>query len=190
MNIVETIRNRRTHKLFDGNEVSEQQINTWLSTAVFAPNHRRNEPWNFILITHEKLEPFWQKLQPVADSVLASLSSDVREMKKSKMAKLFRTAGALLFVTSALDENPLIEKENYAAVSCAIQNLMLLAEADGVGSFWSTSKVLMSATACKLIGYSESSASMAGAIFLGKACGSPTPPTFQVDGKLSLWAEH
>lgn len=187
MDLKEAILTRRTHKLYDGRDIPLAKIEDWLQTAIQAPNHRRNEPWSFTVVEKKDLMAFWRKLKPYMRQVLTTSTDEEIESKSAKLEKIFATAGALVFVMFKKDENGLIQQENYAAVCCVIQNLMLLAQSENIGSYWSTQKVFQSRLTDELIGYPSASYALAGAVFLGHPAGKPVPPDFQLVEKLHLW---
>ena len=80
----------------------------------------------------------------------------------------------MIYVYYVEDSDPEVDKENYSAASCAIQNLMLAAHEIGIGVGWSTGKVCK-AKVETLIG-AEPDWEIAGALFLGK-------PKNQTEGK-------
>lgn len=187
MELKEIIKNRRTHKLYSGQEVPLDLVRSFLETAIHAPNHKRNEPWQFIVLEKELMSSFFSRCQPAFQAVFSGLSDEKKENKSKKLEKLFSDAGAVVFTLCEKSEDSKREKENYAAVSCVIQNLMLLAQEKNLGSFWSTNSLFESEQLAPLIGYDSNSHFLAGAIFLGDTTGSPKSPHFQIDHKLKTW---
>jgi nitroreductase len=113
---------RQTLKTFNGRPLTASQIETYLLAAVHAPNHRLSEPWRFYVYLNKALEAFLKRFPAM------------EKLQKSKV-------GALLFVTQKLNPNPEQDREDYAAVCAAIENILLSAAAEGVASYWSTSSV-------------------------------------------------
>lgn len=66
-----------------------------------------------------------------------------------------------------------MRQENYAAVSCAIQNLMLAATALGLGALWRTGGFLRGEDVRSFLGL-PATASLVGLILLGYPGASPT----------------
>ena len=48
--IIEVIEKRRNIKEFTEEKISEDSIKYLLNAAIWAPNHRKTEPWRFIVI--------------------------------------------------------------------------------------------------------------------------------------------
>jgi nitroreductase len=120
VDVDEAIRTRRTLKAFTPDPVDEAVVRELLELAVLAPNHHETEPWRFWVVGRE---------------TIARLSEETGD------TKLLRSATAVVVgVKVSHDEGE--AEEDYAAVSCAIQNLMLGARARGLASFWRTPGVM------------------------------------------------
>ena len=171
MQLQDIIKNRRTHKLFDGTEISLDKITAWLEVAIHSPNHYRTEPWRFLVLPKDQLLSFWTRIKELLPKILARIGADKVAEKAVKLEKLFKTSGAVVFVL------------------CAIQNLMLLAESEKVGSFWSTGEVFSHALSAKLVGYNHEKYILAGTLFLGQPGGKPVSPAFSLEGKMKVWNE-
>ena len=83
-----------------------------LELAVLAPNHHETEPWRFWVVGRETLQ------------ALTDATGD---------KKLLRSHTAIV-VGVKLDSDAQTAEEDYAAVSCAIQNIMLAARGRGLAS--------------------------------------------------------
>lgn len=188
MNISDLILNRRTHKRFDGTPIEKKQVLDWLEISQFAPNHRRNEPWRFILVDREDLLTFKDKFLNLMPQVLPDLSKEMLKKKMQGTAELIAGAGFLVIVLSEKNKNSNIELENYAAVSCAIHNLTLLAKKDGFDSFWSTNKVLISEKSAPLIGFNPEEFFVAGGIYLGVGVSQLKERKYNLSNKVWDWS--
>lgn len=140
MDVRDAIRSRRTIFAFDpGRPVDRQTIAACLEAAVWAPNHKLTEPWAFYVLHG----PVKERLARLRGEVRRSLFSDPAAPKAAasgeKVYHEMMAAPVVILVTSQLvPDDPLREKENYAAVACAIQNFMLAAWAERLGVYWGT----------------------------------------------------
>lgn len=133
--IAERIRSRRTTKLFLKQKVSRRIILDAIEVARWAPNHHVTEPWHFYLMGPKKI------------AETARLIGDIiRETRSDEDLAAFKEKSALsmpgwLLVTCRKSDDELTEREDYAAVCCAVQNMALyLSEAD-VACKWTTGLV-------------------------------------------------
>ena len=144
MHVDEAIATRRTHKVYDGTPVSAETMRALIEAGTWAPNHKYTEPWRFTVL-------LGAAMPKLADAVCDALEQmrkpdSAAEMKlhtkKRKFQRRAREAGAILVVTYvASPEDPVLDREDYAATACAIQNVQLAATARGLVCQWSTSGV-------------------------------------------------
>jgi nitroreductase len=133
--IEEVIRDRRTIHNFTTETPPFEQIEKAIELASWAPNHRHTEPWRF------------HHLGPETISAVVDLNSRLVTEKKGASAgsakrERWSTIPGWLAVTSALSRNNAeLQKEDYAACCCAIQNLSLYLWSVGVGVKWTTGAV-------------------------------------------------
>lgn len=113
MDIKEIIKSRRIIKKFKGDKIDRDVIVSWLQVAKMAPNHRMTEPWEIVF---------------VGPTARASLNHKTN----------FGGAPLVFAVISKHGKNEVEREENRSASSCLMQNFMLIAWAEGVGTFWSS----------------------------------------------------
>ncbi|WP_041580476.1 nitroreductase family protein [Bacillus sp. 1NLA3E] len=113
MNIMDIIKTRRTIKKFKSDGINRAVILSWLSAASMAPNHRMTEPWEIVFIGSETRANLHHKTN-------------------------FGNAPTVFAIISQRGKNEVEREENRSATSCFIQNFMLAAWAEGVGTFWSS----------------------------------------------------
>lgn len=155
----QAIRNRRTTKEFDGSPLTTSQIENLLDLANLAPNHRLNYPWRFFVLTQESIRSFLEKIKK-------DLPEEELKASQKYFEKLPRV-GAIIFVGSQKNSDTVVQEENFAAVSAAIQNVLLAATAQDLQSFWSTGKFFKIPTVLKSIGWTDD-LQFAGCLWLGK----------------------
>ncbi|MBT8191180.1 MAG: nitroreductase [Bacteroidia bacterium] len=134
------IRSRRSiyPSNYTGEKISNELIWKILDLANQAPNHKKTEPWRFIVYTGqglEKLSAF--ESESYRKSVSPDRFSDIKYKKtKGKALKSSHVIAICMHPTPDL----LPEWEEIAAVSCAVQNLWLACCAHDLGCYWSTPK--------------------------------------------------
>jgi nitroreductase len=173
--IAERIRARRSTKLFLRQKVSKRLVREAIEVARWAPNHHLTEPWHFYLLGPEKI------------ASCARLIGDlIRETKNDEDLAAFKEESALsmpgwLLVTCKRSDDELQEREDYAAVCCAIQNLTLyLSEAD-VACKWTTGLVTRDSRLFGLLGIDEDREFVVGLIWYGYPKTLPTQSRKDVD---------
>jgi nitroreductase len=94
------------------------------------------EPWRFVQVGPEMR----RRLADIAVGLKANkgvLSEEARERARAKVLE----PPELLVLVQVLASDSEVQREDYAAMACAQQNLALALWAEGVGSKWSTGGV-------------------------------------------------
>jgi nitroreductase len=120
VDVEDAIRKRRTMKAFTPVPVGDDVVRELLELAVLAPNHHETEPWRFWVVGAETLK---------------------RLSKETGDVKLLRSPSAIVAGVKRNDD-PVEAEEDYAAVACALQNVLLAARARGLANFWRTPGVM------------------------------------------------
>jgi nitroreductase len=150
MDLLEALRTRRSVSAFGPDAPSLEAVERAIEAATWAPNHHLTEPWRFHVLVGDARSR-------LADAVCRTLppERDSEAERASVRAKLGR-APVLVVVTQAGNaEDPLRDREDYAACACATQNLLLAAHAQGLAAKWSTGKLAHSEGARRFLGLAE-----------------------------------
>jgi nitroreductase len=139
--MLEHIRNRRSRGRVLQDPVPREAIDRVLEAATWAPNHHVTEPWRFWVVTGDARTRFGEALAAGDLARHADAPEETREqMRTSAIGKAMR-APVIIVVAAVMPEggrNP--DQEEVAAVSAAIQNMLLQAEAEGLGAIWRTGR--------------------------------------------------
>jgi nitroreductase len=111
------IHSRKSVRTFSGKPVQEEDIQTILSAAMAAPSAVDLMPWRFIVVRDN------HKLHLLANGL--------------PFAKMLPQAGTCIIVC-AIPEDAAMHSANFAVLDCACasQNILLAAEALGLGAVW------------------------------------------------------
>lgn len=158
---------------FASRALPEGALGRALLAAMAAPNHRLTEPWRFIRVGAATRE--------VLASVQARLKDKGRTPSEATLARArekLLTPAELIVVCSSKSQNAAVEREDYAATACAIQNLCVSLWSEGVASKWSTGGVTTDAETYAVLGVNPAEQSIIGFLSLGYAAGDvePTKP--------------
>src|ERR1700712_2956466 len=135
--IATTIQNRRTVKAFmmNGHKAPNGHIASILELADWAPTHGYTEPWRFVV--YENPSEFC-----AAHANLYKDNTPAAEFSEGVFTNLQQQGDKASHIILALMKRGNLPKipafEEEAAVSCAIQNILLGATALNMASFWST----------------------------------------------------
>ena len=168
MDTIATIKGRRTHKQFDTRPIDKQVIQSILECAVLAPNHRLTEPWRFYVLTGNKKNELAEQRRKARLAALEDPTSE-RGIETANQAYSFMAdVPVVIAVTAQRSPDDLYrEKEDYAAVSCAVQNMLLAAWDKGIGTYWGTGPLTKKPVAYEIIGADGAKEEIVGFIFFG-----------------------
>ena len=141
--ITEIIKNRRTiyPQFYSSRKVHKEIIEHLLQNATWAPTHGMTQPWRFKVFTEESRKTLSDALSMLYKELTPT--ENFREDKFAKMqARPFQASAAIVAYMKRGDNPKIPEIEEISSVACAIQNLCLTATAYGIGSFWSTPKII------------------------------------------------
>jgi len=133
--IAERIRSRRTTKLFLKQKVSRALVRDAIELARWAPNHHLTEPWHFYMMGPEKISGTIDLIGTLIEETKGD--PDLAEFKRESAAMV----PGWLLVTCSRSADELLQREDYASVCCAVQNLTLYLSEAGVASKWTTGLV-------------------------------------------------
>lgn len=173
--IAERIRSRRTTRLFLKQKVSRQLVREAIELARWAPNHHLTEPWHFYLMGPEKIAASVELIGALIEETKGD--PDLADFKRESA----RAIPGWLLVTCKKSDDELRQREDYASVCCAIQNLTLyLSEAD-VASKWTTGNITRDARFFELMDIDMEAEFVVGLIWYGYPKTLPTQERKAVD---------
>ena len=156
----EVLRGRRTIELFLQTSVPRALLNDAIEAAIWAPNHRLTEPWHFYVLGKESITRCLDLCRTI---VSATKGDKAAEFKRERWSE----KPGWLVVTCRRSEDELLQQEDYAACSAAIQNLMLYLWKAGVGCKWSTGAIVRDDRINEIVGFTGSEEFVVGLLWYG-----------------------
>jgi nitroreductase len=130
----EVIRGRRTINSYLQTRVPDRLIRDAIGAAVWAPNHYVTEPWRFYILGPGTKA---RCIDLVREIVIENKDARAAEFK----ANAWSEKPGWLTVTCQVSDDELRQREDFAACSAAVQNLMLFLWKAGVGTKWTTGDI-------------------------------------------------
>ena len=163
----EVLQGRRTIELFLHTAVPKALVKEAIEMATWAPNHHVSEPWHFYLLGK----------QAVAKCL--DLCCEIVTDKKGEKAGAFKRERwsekpGWLVVTCNKSADELMQQEDYAACSAAVQNFMLYLWKAGVGCKWTTGAITRDERFSRIVGFDADKAFVVGLIWYGYPKMTPT----------------
>lgn len=173
MDVHSAMRTRRTIHRYRPEPVPEAALQRALDAALMAPNHKLTFPWRFTRVgleTRATLADLAVELRAAESE--GGLPAEKIERIRSKILD----PGELVVVSIRRCEDPITAREDYASAACAIQNLSLSLQADGLGSKWSSGKVTRHPRSYRVLGIDEKDEEIIGFIWVGHPMKIPECP--------------
>ncbi|NLM52783.1 MAG: nitroreductase family protein [Firmicutes bacterium] len=126
---LKVIKSRRSIRQFTEKQLREEDLQAILEAALFAPSAGNAQPWHFTVIQNKTII---DELAQAAKAVIAASGrSPYQEMAQREDFHVFYHAPTIIIVSG----NP---KAGFIHADCAAaaQNILLAAEALGLGSCW------------------------------------------------------
>lgn len=134
-NVFETIKNRRTVGGMSEQKAPQELIERMLEAATWAPNHHLTEPWRFIVVEGEAQKRISEALKEVAYGRIKDPDSETGQKKIEKIGNRLFLSPTIIFIVYTPSDNPKVNpEEDRASVAIASQNMMLVAEEEGLNT--------------------------------------------------------
>ena len=144
MDLYKAIKGRRSVRKFKKSPVERALLEEIFDTALWAPSGMNRQNWKFYVLAGEKKE----ELVSISSTSFKYLEPHIQELfaEKPKIVEatrsFFRRLGEAPVVVCAYFEPANMEDlTSYQNVAAAIQNLLLVAHARGLGACWMTGPV-------------------------------------------------
>lgn len=167
MSLAELIKQRRSVFQFKDKAVPLDWINHFIEVATYAPNHKITEPWRFLVLGRQTQAELSKIYAEQRASKRHDVDSEGYQQAFEKSIHKFMAIPQMVLVAQALNEDPTIRKEDYAACSCAIQNFQLAAWEKGIGVKWSTAPMLKDKRTFELLKLGFNHYELIAALYMG-----------------------
>ncbi len=141
MDLYEAIKGRRSIRKFKKTPISRELMEKIFDTALWAPSGMNRQSWKFYVVGGRSKE----ELVRICSASVQHLEPHVREFFPGKpgiiegIRGFFQKLGdAPVVVCAYFEPSRLNEATGYQNVAAAIQNLLLAAHSEGLGSCWMT----------------------------------------------------
>ena len=141
MKLYEAIKGRRSIRRFKPDPVSKEVLDRIFEMAMWAPSGMNLQNWHFVVVTGDRKEALveivsksFEYIEPVLKQVFAE------KPKAAEFTKRFfeRLGGAPVLVFAYFMPTRERPETSIQTVAAAIQNFLLAAHAEGLGTCWMT----------------------------------------------------
>jgi nitroreductase len=184
MQVRDAIQARRSIKRFTPRPVTRDEVETLLTSAALAPNHRLTQPWRFYVLGPEARHAYGlalgeRKARKVDDP-------EKGRVLRETVAREHRDLPLMIAVAVALSDDPEIREEDYAAAMMAVQNMALTAVELGLGTHIKTGGVMSDPAARAAAGVRDSERIVA-IVNVGEPLEAPPPKKREPATTFTTW---
>lgn len=130
-----TDRRSRFPREYTQEPIEKEVLDEILSSASFAPNHKRTKPWRLRLFQGEEKNALGEKLA----EIYKEITPPERFLEKKYLDIALKWKQSQAVATIVVSYSGMVpEWEEIAAVAMGVQNMYLTASVHGVGCYWSS----------------------------------------------------
>ena len=155
MDLYQARKERRSVRKFKRTPVPKDLLEKIFDIALWAPSGMNRQNWKFFLLTGERKE----ELVSIASTSFTYLEPQLQKLyaEKPKIIEATRRffkrlGGAPLVVCGYFEPANAEDMTSFQNVAAAIQNLLLVAHAEGLGSCWMTGPVTVEEEISRFLG--------------------------------------
>lgn len=137
--LIEWINSRRSIGNLTAPAPTHEQIKAAIGCAATAPDHKKLQPWRFIVTEGDARHDLGQALMTAAEAQATQEGKTLSDKDRTKIADLPLRAPVIITVVTHMQEHkkvPLFEQ--MLSAGSAVQNLILALKAQGFSTLWRT----------------------------------------------------
>ncbi len=136
MSVIEAITTRRSIPLFKPDPVPRDLVDRLLNAAVWVPNHRLTEPWQFFVLGEETRRRFGEIRRDFRKATLPNPDLPAVQPALQKIIDDTVKTPLIIVFTARGHADPELQEENHWATFGAAYAFMLAAWSEGVGTYF------------------------------------------------------
>lgn len=179
LDLEEAIKSRRSIRRFRPDPVHRELVEQLIHSATWAPSGMNEQQWSFYVVTGSRKAALIQ----IIKQCLQSLDERLHSLFSDKMVRLihgfFQDCGQAPVIVIALcrrEDNPIQQEIALMSTAAAIQNLLLLAHADGLGSCWMSGPLFVQQEVMTCLGADSNSWRLVATVPIGYPDQAPPAP--------------
>lgn len=127
--VIETIKNRRSVREYQETQITDEELEKILESAIHAPTGHNDQPWHFTILQDKDLI---NQINDGAKEVMSQMDVKwISQMGQTENLHIFHKAPTVIIVSARKDAVTPIPD-----CSAAVQNMLLSAESMDIGSCW------------------------------------------------------
>ena len=169
MDAIEAIRSRKSAGKFTAKPVEREKLEQLLDAGAQAPNHYKVRPWRFTVISGEARARLGDVMAAVFQRRFPTAPP---EALQKEQAKPLRSPVLIAVGVDEPSDPRVLETENVCAAAAACENILVAAQAIGLGVHWRTGDAAREPDVKRFLGLRETQALIA-FLYIGYQEGDP-----------------
>ncbi len=142
MDVYEAIHQRRSHRMYQPEVPPKKVLEKVIEAALWAPSATNSQPWEITVMTGKVRDEFVELVSHAVKYLLPELQKvGIPEKGQELVMKFFKNLGGapvVMAVTIFKHADPAMQGGLIQSGAALMQNLLLAAHAEGLGSCWMT----------------------------------------------------
>ena len=159
MDLFEAIHHRRSHRMYKPELPSREALERVIDAALWAPSGMNQQAWEITVMAGKVRDEFVDLVSQATKFLLPELQkAGVPEKGQEMVMKFFKNLGGapvVIAITIYKGSDPNTTMVNIQSGSALMQNLLLAAEAEGLGSCWMTGANFLEDAILKFLGKTD-----------------------------------
>jgi nitroreductase len=158
MDLYEAIKNRRSHRMYTPEPVPRDVLERVFEAALWAPSGTNLQPWDITVLTGKPRDEFVALASLAADDIEPKLRELFDEETVAFVKHFFKNIGGaphVVAITVWRDADPFTQEIHVQGGSALMQNLLLAAEAEGLGTCWMSGVLTREKELLKFLGMED-----------------------------------
>jgi nitroreductase len=159
MELYEAIMNRRSHRFYKPEMPPREALERVVQAGLWAPSGMNDQPWEIMVLTGK----FRDDLVELVDRAFTHLLPILKQLKfpeegQDMLMKFFKNLGgapAVMAVTIFINPGDPGNFNNIQSGAALMQNLLLAAQAEGLGTCWMTGAHALEKEILKFLGKTD-----------------------------------
>jgi nitroreductase len=158
MDVYDAIKNRRSHRLYKPDPVPREVLERVCEAALWAPSGTNLQPWDITVLTGRPRDEFVALASLAAEDIAPKLRELFDEERGAFVKQFFKNLGgapAVVAITVWRDPDAFSQEIHVQSGAALMQNLLLAAEAEGLGTCWMSGVLTREKELLKFLGQED-----------------------------------
>jgi nitroreductase len=158
MDLYDAIKNRRSHRLYKPDPVPREVLERVCEAALWAPSGVNLQAWDITVLTGQPRDDFVALASHAAEDIAPKLRKFFDETRVDFVKQFFKNLGgapAVIAITVWRDADAFDQETLVQSGSALVQNLLLAAEAEGLGTCWMSGVLTREKELLKFLGLED-----------------------------------